>query len=169
MKHLKKFLALALVCVMALTVLTGCGKSAKTYSSEVASKLGANSGVAVNETTTKSAEKLISGVKKIGIPELVKLAQDPENAEAIAKKILKDAGLNMETDEFAIAASGYGQKVMLTTMGSEPVQEGDASTYFANAIKNYNAKDYNEKKLTKYGIATYSVLGVDIVVLVAQY
>ena len=31
MKHLKKFLAVALVCVMALTVLTGCGKSTKDY------------------------------------------------------------------------------------------------------------------------------------------
>lgn len=169
MKHLKKFLALALVCVMALTVLTGCGKSAKTYSSEVASKLGANSGVAVNETTTKSAEKLISGVKKIGIPKLIEIAQNPESAEAIAEKILKDAGLSMETDKFAIAASGYGKKIMMSTMGSEPVQEGDASTYFAQAINDYNANENHDNKLTKYGIATYSVLGVDIVVLVAQY
>ena len=74
MKHLKKFLAVALVCVMALTVLTGCGKSAKTYSSEIAGKLGANSGVSADAEMDNSAKKLINSIKKISPTELAALA-----------------------------------------------------------------------------------------------
>ncbi len=167
MKHLKKFFAVALVGVMVLTALTGCGKSAKTYSSEVVSKLGTNSGVTENEATTKSAEKLVSGVKKLGVTGLYELARNPEKAEETAKKILADAGLSTETNKFSVVASGYGYKVAVGMDGATK-ETGDASGFFAQQIKDNNADESN-KKITKYGIATYSTLGVDIVIMVAEY
>lgn len=166
MKHLKKILAVALVCVMALTVLTGCGKSVQQYTSEINGKLGANSGITADQGCSDSAKKLIDGVKKIGIPELIRLANDPTQAQAIAEKIMKDAGLSTETSRFSLAATGYGQKVMVG-MDGKVSNSGDASTFFADQLKKNNETEGN-LKVTKYGIATYSIVGIDIVVMVAQ-
>ena len=166
MKHLKKILAVALVCVMALTVLTGCGKSVQDYTNEINGKLGANSGIAADQGCSDSAKKLIDGVKKIGIPEVIKIANDPSQGQAIADKIMKDAGLSTETSRFSLSASGYGQKVMIG-MDGKVDQSGDASTFFADQLKKNNATEGN-MKVTKYGIATYSIMGIDIVVMVAQ-
>ena len=53
-------------------------------------------------------------------------------------------------------------------MDGDTVQTGDTSTFFAEQIKKNNA-DAQNTKITKYGIGTYSVVGmVDIVVMVAQ-
>lgn len=167
MKHLKKFLAVALVCVMALTVLTGCGKSAQTYSSEIAGKLGANSGVSADEGMNNSAKKLINGVKKISPTELAALANDPDKAAAKAEQIMKDAGLDVDTCKFSLSVSAPGTK-LLVGMDGDTVQTGDTSTFFAEQIKKNNT-DAQNTKVTKYGIGTYSVAGiVDIVVMVAQ-
>ena len=167
MKHLKKFLAVALVCVMALTVLTGCGKSAKTYSTEVAGKLGANSGVSADADMDNSAKKLINSIKKMSPTELAALANDPDKAAAKAEQIIKEAGLDINTCKFSLSVSAPGTK-LLVGMNGDTVQTGDTSTFFAEQIKKNNA-DAQNTKITKYGIGTYSVAGlVDIVVMVAQ-
>ena len=57
---------------------------------------------------------------------------------------------------------------LLVGMDGNTVQTGDTSTFFAEQIKKNNANTQNTK-ITKYGIGTYSVVGmVDIVVMVAQ-
>ncbi len=164
MKNLKKIIAAMLVCVLALTVLTGCGKSAKQYGSEVAGKLGASSGVAVDEATQKTAETIIKEIKKLGPFQLIDMAKDPKTAEAKVNEIYKKAGIT-DNMKFAVSVSAPAVKLNVGFNGDQNTTSA-AADFFANEIKTYNGK--NDKKLTKIGFATYDVPFVTVVIMVAQ-
>lgn len=162
MKHLKKFLALALVCVMALTVLTGCGKSNKDYQSELTGKLqNANIGVTVDANMNKSAETVAKYVGK-GIKAYLSGAET--GYEALIEKAAKEANLK-ETTKACVNIHGWGQIINVGFNGTSD-STSEAATFFVNELRDYNK--YNDAKITKVGVARYTLAGVDVVIMLAE-
>ncbi len=163
MKHLKKFLAVALVCVMALTVLTGCGKSNKDYQNELTTKLtSANIGVTVDPEMNKSAEVV---AKYIGKAVKAYLGGSGSmNYEQLVEDAAKEANLK-ENTKACVNIHGWNQVVNTGFNGSSD-STADASTFFVNELRSYNAS--NTEKITKVGVARYTLAGVDVVILLAE-
>ena len=162
MNKIKKLVAAALVCVMALTLLTACGKSASDYANEVSAKLKAQNIelAADNETNTK-AEKLIAGVRRVKPNELSTILDDIKTGNidnnATAKKIISDANIDLDKNMVFVSGEVAGNNITDT----------DASTYFAKQIEDLNKTG----KVTKIGFGVYNApFGLaNIVVMVIEY
>ena len=155
MKHLKKFLAVALVCVMALAVLTGCGKSAKDYQSELTGKL--NSAKIGAEVVAKGISDgvwaYISGNSNFDYEELI-------------EKVIKKAHLSEDT-QWCVGITYNGKNGNVGFDGNEDDVLAP-SDFFVKELKNYN--ESHSKKLTKVGVGLYEIplTGVDVVILLAE-
>lgn len=162
MKHLKKFLAVALVCVMALTVLTGCGKSTKDYQKELSGKLtSANIGVVTDDNLNKGAELIVKAVSNVASDYLK--GKNPD-IDKIVEDTAKKANLPDDT-KFALSISGWGQ-IANEGFDSDSTSTKPASDFFVDELKSYNASHTTEK-LTKVGVAVYKIAGIDVVILIA--
>lgn len=165
MKHLKKFLALALVCVMALTVLTGCGKSAKDYQGELTGKLkGANIGVTVDAQMNKNAETVAKGVSD-GVWAYI-TGNGNYDYEKLINDVIKKAHLTDNT-QWCVGITYKGTNANVGFDGSEDDFLAP-SDFFVKELKNYNAS--HSTKLTKVGVGLYEIpfTGVDVVILLAE-
>ena len=164
MKHLKKFLAVALVCVMALTVLTGCGKSTKDYQKELSGKLtSANIGVVTDDNLNKGAELIVKAVSNVVSDYLKGKNID---IDKIIEDTAKKANLPDDT-KAAFSISGWGQIVNEGFDGNESTSTKPASDFFVDELRTYNAS--HTEKLTKVGVAVYKIpaTGIDVVILIA--
>lgn len=167
MKHLKKFLAVALVCVMALTVLTGCGKSTKDYQSELSGKLSQTQGVAMSDDLNKAASQIGNVVKSV-----FKLSNANKDQDKLADEILQQIE-KIDIDEntkvaYSITVSLMGVKETqnIGFGNEESSSQAGAVDFFISEIQKQNQ---TSEPVTKVGVATCTVLGfVDVVILVAQ-
>ena len=123
MKMAKKFLAVALAGVLALSVLTGCGDSASTKSiADAMSDMGKAAGITVTEKS-----ELNSKAKTIAA-ELVK--DEEEDTEALLATLDEDEGSSDEEEGAALKAK------IMTIMGSA---YNDQFVYIAvTETKGYN-------------------------------
>lgn len=163
MKHLKKFLAVALVCVMALTVLTGCGKSTKDYQNELNTKLtSANIGVTTDDSLNKSAEQVVKAISTV-VSDYLKGKEI--NIDKIIEDTAKKANLPDNT-KCAVSATGWG-KIVNEGFEGESTSTKAPADFFVDELRTYNAN--HTEKITKVGVAVYKIpaTGVDIVILLA--
>ncbi len=164
MKHLKKFLAVALVCVMALTVLTGCGKSTKDYQKELNGKLtSANIGVTTDDNLNKGAELIVKAVSNV-VSDYLK--DKNIDIDKIIEDTAKKANLPDDT-KAAFSITGWGQ-IVNEGFDGDSTSTKPASDFFVDELKSYNASHTTEK-LTKVGVAVYKIplTGIDVVILIA--
>lgn len=165
MKHLKKFLAVALVCVMALTVLTGCGKSAKDYQGELAGKLNsAKIGVSVDAQMNKNAEVVAKGISD-GVWAYIS-GNSNFDYEELIEKVIRKAHLSEDT-QWCVGITYKGENGNVGFDGNEDDVLAP-SDFFVKELKNYN--ESHSKKLTKVGVGLYEIplTGVDVVILLAE-
>lgn len=178
MKKFKKLMAVALVCVMALTLLTACGKTASDYANAVNQKLKA-AGVTLSGTeadtkaTTEKAQKIVKVVKN----DVVSLAQlaAKGNEEALEKEgeaIVKKTGISLDdikSGKTIICAhvTVSGQQVAVNSVDLVSESVGDASTYFANELQQLSKSG---KTIKSIGFEVYNApMGVaNFVVMVAE-
>lgn len=165
MKHFKKIFAVALACVMMLTVLTGCGKSVKDYQNELNGKLGeANIGISVNDEMNQKAETIAKSINKIA-GEVVKGNDDYEK---IIKDVLKEANVSDNTK--CCISMSVGSKVVNVGMdGSQSSSTAPATDFFVQELKAYN-EAHPDAKLTKAGVGLWkiSLYDVNVVILLAE-
>lgn len=162
MKHLKKFLAVALVCVMALTVLTGCGKSTKDYQKELSGKLtSANIGVTTDDNLNKGAEQVVKAISGV-VSDALK-GKDVD-INKVVEDTAKKANLPDNT-KCAVSATGWGQ-IMNEGFDGESTSTKAPADFFLDELRTYNA-NHSSQKITKVGVAVYKIAGVDVVILLA--
>lgn len=164
MKHLKKFLALALVCVMALTVLTGCGKSTADYQRELNGALtSAKISVKVDDHLNKGAEQIVKAISSA-----VKgyLSGKEVDYDKLVEDTAKKANLADDT-QWCMNINAYGQVINYGFDHSESTSTAKATNFFVKELESYNAS--HTEKLTKVGVAMYRVpvVGIEIVIMLA--
>ena len=147
---------------MALTVLTGCGKSTKDYQNELNTKLtSANIGVTTDADLNKGAEMIVKAVGNV-VSDYLKGKQI--DIDKIVEDTAKKANLPDDT-KVAISISGWGQLINEGFDG-ESTSTKPASDFFVDELRSYNAN--HTTKLTKVGVAVYKIAGVDVVIMLAH-
>lgn len=165
MKHFKKIFAVALACVMMLTVLTGCGKSVKDYQNELNGKLSAaNIGVQMDDQMNKNAETVAKGINK-GVWEAIK-GNDDYDYEKLMNSIIKNAHLSDKT-QWCVGVTGQGQNSNVGFEGAESTE--NPTDFFVKELKAYN-EAHPDAKLTKVGVGLWRipVYDVDVLILLAE-
>lgn len=116
MKTFKKFVSLALVCVLALSMLTACGSSGSSSNSNKSFVDALNdelkpAGIAVTSDSKLSAkaEKFAAAVKALAAEEeiesfgeLYEYIYDSEDSDSVKAALMKEAGLDEKTEAPAI-------------------------------------------------------------------
>lgn len=165
MKHFKKIFAVALACVMMLTVLTGCGKTVKNYREELSERLAAaNIGVRVDDQMNKNAETVAKNLTKA----VIEAAKGNADYQDIVRGIIKNSNLSDKT-QYSVSITVVGQTANIGMDGSQSKNTAAPTDFFVQEMKDYNEKNPNAK-LTKAGIGLLHIplYNADIVVLLAE-
>lgn len=172
MKQFKKILAAALVCVMALAVLTGCSKTAADYQNDLTKKMtNANIGVSVDAQMNRSADLVSKNINGAVRNYIMSGTTDQFDARALINSIIKNAGISENTKWCAsLTYSGQTISYGFTTNENHSLAPAD---FFVSEVKSYN-EAHPQAKLTKVGIGLYKtpwlplIGSIDVVILLAE-
>ncbi len=145
MKAFKKLIAAALVCALALTMLTACGGGSGSGAGDFGAKLtsalkGKGIEVTYDAGLTQKAEKFAASLKVVDPKELDKMTEEEE--DAFFAKLMTDAGINVLT-EIPVIGEGDTEEAQVADVVKDMADGKGAGFVFSKY--GYCKVDYNGK------------------------